>query len=93
MTDVRPYIITKAPNGLRVYNYLHVNGGAGHGKKGLGGVYLFVSAYLCCDDNEERGRTSLDIYCKQKKILFGHGNTIEESLADLYAQLEKTPLK
>lgn len=91
--EVKPYIITRAPNGFSMYNYLRISGGAGHGKPHLGGTYLFVASYLCSEDDEEMGRTSMEKFCRDKQIPFGYGNTIEEALTMLMEELRKTPLK
>lgn len=81
--EIKPYLLTKAPNALSMYQYLHIDGHAGHGKKGLGGMYRFTAYYMDEFDHEEMGRTAPECFCKDKGIPFGHGNTVSEAIESL----------
>lgn len=90
---IEPYIMVRSKrNGFRFYHYLVIQGGAGHGKKGMGGRYLFYLFYLA---PEEDGSIDAcpEYFCKDKGIPCGFGNTIAEAYADFKKKLEKQPLK
>ncbi len=63
---------------------LKIEGGEGHGKRGLGGRYSFVATYISSYELEGRGEMSLDIWCDQNNIPYIHSKTFE----DLCEQLE-----
>jgi hypothetical protein len=83
MNLIEPYLLTKAPNGLKMYKYLHIDGGSGHRKRGLGGRYFFTAYYMDEFDHEEMGKVAAESFCKDKGIPFGHGNTVAEAIESL----------
>lgn len=76
--DIKPYFLTKSGvNGFDFYHYLNIHGGSGHGKRGLGGRYLFTLCYLTPEEHDAMGQTSPDLFCDASKIPCGVGQTIE----------------
>lgn len=86
--EIDPYHLIKASNGLFMYQYLHIDGHPGHGRKGLGWMYRFTAYYMDQFDHEEMGRTVPECFCKQKRIPFGHGNSVSEAIESLRQALK-----
>lgn len=90
MDKIEPYIMSES-GGFSWYHFLHIQGGEGHGKTHLGGRFKFVIAYLTPDEaanqTNEMGQSSLDIYCEDKSIAFGGGDTIQDAYANFKTSL------
>ena len=82
--DAVKYDLRNASCALSKMYYLKIAGGAGHGKRGMGGEHKFVAAYLSPD--EDNGKTDLAIWCNQKGIPCAVGNTMQ----DLYRRILET---
>lgn len=87
--EIKPYMFVKEH--FDWYYYLTIHGGTGS-KNGLGGQYAFNLAYLTPWQQEEVN-CALDIWCKDRGIPCGVGDSIEEAHNDFQHQLIRLPLK
>jgi len=94
--NIPNYLMTKsAVNGFWFYHYLHIEGGAGHKKRGMGGFYKYVLAYIMPEENQKRYQNapfgaSLECFCKNNKIPFGGGDTSGEAFENFLKSNEKS---
>ncbi len=87
-----PYIL-KRSNGVSWYHYLHIIGGSGNwgGKREehlRGGEYNFCLFYAAPDEMIGKDCCAMQ-WCKQKKIPFGIGETIEVAYNNYQSKLLK----
>lgn len=95
MEEIKPYILEKSKtNGFDFYRYLYIKGGSGNWRnkpeKFLdGGEYDYCIFYALPEEMEGIGSCCERIWCKQKKIPFGTGATIEEAYENYLSKTKR----
>jgi len=93
-SEIKPYIMERSEaNGFDFYRYLHIRGGSGNiDAKGesnrYGGEYNFILFYCRPEEMEERGQICERLWCREKGIVYGEGNTIEEAYENYKKKLQ-----
>jgi hypothetical protein len=85
MKDIKPYITVRSEVcGLPFIHYLHIHGGAGgFHRKNIGGEYDFILFYASVGEMEGLDKCER-LWCKEKGIIYGEGDSIEKAHADYF---------
>lgn len=94
MIEIKPYILEKSKvNGFSFYKYLHIKGGSGNWKgksdKFLNGGEFDFCVYYATPDEMEGLDKCERIWCKEKRIPFGTGKTIELAFKNYLSKVNK----
>ena len=94
MTDIKPYIMERSKaNGFDFYRYLHIRGGSGNWKQKSeahrnGGEYNFIVFYASPEQMKGHDEMCERLWCREKGIVYGEGNTIEEAYENYKKKLQ-----
>ena len=94
-SEIKPYIMERSQtNGFDFYKYLHIRGGSGNIRypeiedHRHGGEYHIILFYCRPEEMEGRGEMCERLWCREKGIVYGEGNTIEEAYENYKKKLQ-----
>lgn len=86
-----PFLLRpKFDSSLPSYSYLHIEGGVGHGDKGLGGTYKYVIFYSTPIQDSKRAGVSAEKFCEGAGIPYATGDCLSDALMNAKSLIESS---